>query len=53
MTRKDYTKTAEILWAIRYAVTPEIHAHLIAEFSELFATDNPRFDPERFRQACK
>ena len=53
MTRKDYVNTADILWSIRYAVTPEIHEHLISEFSSMFKTDNPNFDPQRFIDACK
>jgi hypothetical protein len=53
MTRKDYVNTAEILWSIRYAVTPEIHEHLVNEFAQMFATDNPRFDRSRFEQASK
>lgn len=53
MTRKDYRATAEILFSIKHAVTPEIHAYLVAEFSEMFATDNERFDFERFALACK
>lgn len=53
MTRKDYVSTAEILWAIRHAVTPEIHSHLVNEFAEMFANDNPRFDRSRFEQASK
>jgi len=53
MTRKDYVSTAEILFSIQYAVTPEIHSHLVEEFAIMFATDNPRFDAERFRNACR
>lgn len=52
MTRKDYVSTSEILWSIRSAVTPEIHEHLVSEFSEMFAVDNPRFDQARFFDAC-
>lgn len=53
MTRKDYVSTAEILYSIRHAVPAEIHNHLVQEFSEMFAVDNPRFDPQRFFTACK
>ena len=53
MTRKDYVSTAEILFSIQYAVTPEIHSHLVDEFAKMFSTDNPRFDVVRFRNACK
>ena len=53
MTRKDYVSTSEILFSIQYAVTPEIHSHLVESFAEMFSVDNPRFDFERFRKACK
>lgn len=53
MTRKDYEATSQILWSIRYAVEPEIHEYLVNEFVEIFATDNPRFDADRFRDACR
>lgn len=53
MTRKDYVSTSEILFSIKHAVTPEIHSHLINEFAEMFAFDNPRFDRLRFEDACK
>lgn len=53
MTRKDYVSTAEILFSIKHAVTPEIHSHLVDEFAKMFASDNPRFDRSRFEQASK
>jgi hypothetical protein len=53
MTRKDYIETAEILFRVKHAVDEKIHQHLIAEFSEMFANDNPRFDSQRFADACK
>lgn len=53
MTRKDYVSTAEILSAVSNSVSPEIHSHLVNEFSEMFAKDNPRFDRSRFEQASK
>lgn len=53
MTRKDYVSTAEILFQVKHAVTPEIHSHLVNEFSQMFAFDNPRFDAQRFADACK
>jgi hypothetical protein len=52
MTRKDYQAFADILWSIRYAVTPEIHEHLVDEMAKVFKTDNERFDFNRFAQAC-
>lgn len=53
MTRKDYVNTADILWAVRYAISPEIQEFLIKEFSSMFKNDNPNFDPMRFENACK
>ena len=53
MTRKDYVSTADILFSIKYAVTPEIHSHLVNEFSKMFEADNPNFDRSRFEQASK
>ena len=53
MTRKDYVSTADILFSVKHAVTPEIHEHLISQFSEMLANDNERFDAERFKQASK
>jgi hypothetical protein len=53
MTRKDYVSTAEILFSIKHAVTPEIHSHLVNEFAKMFQVDNPRFDRSRFEQASK
>jgi hypothetical protein len=52
MTRKDYVSTSEILWSVKSAVTPEVHEHLIENFSLMFSVDNPRFDKNRFFEAC-
>lgn len=52
MTRKDYESFAQIVWAARYAVTPEIHEYLVDEMSKVFSADNPRFDSKRFAIAC-
>lgn len=53
MTRKDYISTAEILFAVKYAMPEDTHSLLVQEFSEMFAIDNPRFDSARFANACK
>jgi hypothetical protein len=52
MTRKDYVETANIL--NKFAGTIDSHSFqdLIFEFSEWFASDNPRFDENRFWDAC-
>jgi hypothetical protein len=57
MTRKDYVKVAEIL--SNYFATSVfdeqgemLFADLVDEFSLMFETDNPRFDENRFWDAC-
>jgi len=59
MTRKDYVATAEILNNYLVRNNSETHPQLVAEFDELvedfikmFEADNPRFDAERFWEAC-
>ena len=59
MTRKDYQRIAE---AIRFHLdmansTGEREAEgrlygVIADLAETFEKDNPRFDREKFKQAC-
>lgn len=46
MTRKDYTKIAEILKSHNF-----VDDNLIDSFCDFFKSDNPRFDRERFRNA--
>ena len=52
MTRKDYIETANIL--NKFADTIDSHSFqdLVFEFSEWFASDNPRFDENKFWHAC-
>ena len=52
MTRKDYIETANIL--NKFADTIDSHSFqdLVFEFSEWFASDNPRFDENKFWDAC-
>lgn len=47
MTRKDYVKTAEILNGAIFG-TFETTAELVDAFAEMFASDNPNFDRDRF-----
>lgn len=49
MTKKDYVKAAEIA---NSAKTPRERQVLIQGFLELFANDKPKFDKERFKNAC-
>jgi hypothetical protein len=53
MTRKDYVRTAEILNTFKDEIDKTIFEDLIFNFGEMFAIDNPNFDPARFSQACK
>ena len=54
MTRKDYIAIAE---AVRYSLDPSEEGMLdgpllVERLVRVFAEDNPRFDPSRFREAC-
>lgn len=52
MTRKDYVKTAEILNGIQDKTNGVIMAILVADFGLMFKNDNPRFDYQKFAEAC-
>jgi hypothetical protein len=52
MTRKDYVETANILNKFADTIDSHTFQDLIFEFSEWFAADNPRFDENRFWDAC-
>ena len=51
MSRKDYNEAARIL---RETVMPaETRSQLVARLVTMFADDNARFSPSRFRAACE
>jgi hypothetical protein len=52
MTRKDYVATAEILNQFVTEIDSKTFQDLVFEFSEYFAADNPRFDENKFWDAC-
>jgi hypothetical protein len=52
MTRKDYVETAKILNMFSNEMDSKTFQGLVFEFSEWFASDNPRFDEDRFWDAC-
>jgi len=52
MTRKDYVETAKILQKFSHTIDSGDFQDLIFEFSEWFASDNPRFDEQKFFDAC-
>jgi hypothetical protein len=52
MTRKDYVATAEILNSYGTEIRLEVFEDLINDFSEMFITDNEKFDSDRFWEEC-
>jgi hypothetical protein len=52
MTRKDYVETARILNKFVDCIDKNDFDDLVFEFSEWFASDNPRFDEQKFYDAC-
>ncbi len=52
MTRKDYVETAKILNMFSDRMDSHSFNDLVFEFSEWFASDNPRFDENKFYDAC-
>lgn len=52
MTRKDYVETAEILNKFANVIDTITFQDLVFEFSEWFSSDNPRFDENKFWNAC-
>jgi hypothetical protein len=52
MTRKDYVATAEILSRYGLELGQGSFEDLINDFAEMFEADNPRFDADKFFDAC-
>ena len=52
MTRKDYVETAKILNMFVDNIDSHVFQDLVFEFSEWFSADNPRFDEDKFWDAC-
>jgi hypothetical protein len=52
MTRKDYVATAEILKSYSDLIDQFTFEDLIYDFSDMFLSDNPRFNPMTFKIAC-
>ena len=52
MTRKDYVETAKILNKFVDVIDASDFDELVFQFSEWFASDNPRFDEQKFYDAC-
>lgn len=52
MTRKDYVATAEILKSYADSIDQITFEDLVYDFSDMFLSDNPRFNPMTFKMAC-
>ena len=52
MTRKDYVATAEILNQNADALGANLLDTLTNQFIEMFENDNPRFNADKFWEAC-
>lgn len=52
MTRKDYVATAEILSTYSELIDQFTFEDLIRDFADMFLSDNPRFSPLTFENAC-
>ena len=52
MTRKDYVSTAEILAIYANEIPQTTFEDLVADFSDMFFADNPKFSPNKFEEAC-
>jgi len=53
MTRKDYEAIAKCISETRGLVIPTAYDELARRLAEVFKSDNPRFDVDKFREACK
>ena len=54
LSRKDYEAISRIIQGITTAPDLVIdHQELVERLAEYFAGDNPRFDKERFIEACR
>lgn len=51
LTRKDFESLAHAISTLE--ITPNDHGMVVSLVSDWCATQNPRFDRERFRSACK
>jgi len=51
-TRKTFIDVAEILNQFSDTIDSHVFQDLVFEFSEWFSADNPRFDENKFWDAC-
>jgi hypothetical protein len=52
MSRKDYTRVADILNENKKVMHPDAFQDLVSDFSDFFFEDNHNFSPNRFEMAC-
>ena len=52
MTRKDYVETARLLNKYKSETSSDVFADLVDDFSYMFEKDNPRFNSQKFLEAC-
>jgi hypothetical protein len=52
ITKKDMQAIAEILKSNRYAYGHRLYNFTVDSFANWLATENPRFNREKFNQAC-
>lgn len=52
MTRKDYVEVARILNKYKTTIEEKDFVDLTDDFSYMFEKDNPRFNLEKFLEAC-
>jgi hypothetical protein len=52
MTRKDYVATAEILSNYSNLIEKFTFEDLVYDFSDMFLSDNPKFNHTIFKNAC-
>lgn len=51
-TRRDYIAISDILNKNIYYIQPSIFENLVGAFADYMLADNPRFDRDRFIDAC-
>ena len=49
MTKKDYELIAEVL---REYINNSDYIYIVADLADVFASENPRFDYNKFLEAC-
>ena len=53
MSLKDYLRAVETIKSAHWVRNDNERELLTETFVEFFQDDNPRFNPDKFREACK